>query len=92
MDLAFFLWPLEFWWIKKALQEKVMVTGFPRIVIPSQICDKCAGKETCSQLSKWKSWRAIDALDPNKPNSKWRQNVSHYFTNDFSRKICLLFA
>ena len=47
----------------KILQRKSMVTGLPKIVVPSQVCEECVvGKQHHSQFPKSKPWRAKEVL------------------------------
>ncbi|KAH0727904.1 hypothetical protein KY289_003955 [Solanum tuberosum] len=46
------------------LQKKNMVTGLPKIVVPSQVCEECVvGKQHQSQFTKGKSWKAKEMLE-----------------------------
>lgn len=84
----------------KALEEKNMVTGLPKIAVPSKICEECVvSKQQRSKFPKGKSWRAKDVLElihsdicgPINPTSNGGKRYLITFTDDFSRKTWVYF-
>ena len=92
MVVAFSIWSVE---RLKILQRKSMVTGLPKIVVPSQVCEECVvGKQHRSQFPKSKSWRAKEVLGlvhsdicgPITPISNGGKKYFITFIDDCSRK------
>jgi hypothetical protein len=84
----------------KALQEKNMVTGLPKITCPTELCEECVvGKQPRDSFPKGKAWRAEQTLHlvhsnicgPINPTSNGNKRYFISFINDCSRKTWVYF-
>lgn len=84
----------------KTLQQKNMVTGFPQIQSPSEICEECIlGKQHRDAFPKGGTWRATQVFQlvqsnicgSINPTSNSNKRYFITFIDDYSRKSWVYF-